>query len=50
MVRGIEKFIEYFSKYAGQYTFIGGTACDIVLGRIGVGFRQTKDLEPVRFF
>lgn len=34
MVRGVEKFKEYFRDYAGQYTFIGGTACDIILFKI----------------
>ena len=34
MVRGVEKFKEYFWDYAGQYTFIGGTACDIILFKI----------------
>ena len=29
MVRGIEKFKEYFQEYANQYVLIGGTACDI---------------------
>jgi len=47
MVRGIEKFKEYFSNYSGQYTFIGGTACDIILGKMGVDFRQTKDIDMV---
>lgn len=47
MVRGIEVFKEYFGEYSGQYVFIGGTACDIILGEIGVGFRQTKDLDMV---
>lgn len=47
MVRGIEKFKEYFGEYTGQYVFIGGTACDIILGRIGAPFRQTKDLDMV---
>ncbi len=47
MVRGIEKFREYFGEYSGQYVFIGGTACDIILGRMGVDFRQTKDLDMV---
>lgn len=47
MVRGIERFREYFSGYTGQYVFIGGTACDILLGRVGVDFRQTKDLDMV---
>ena len=27
MVHGIEKFMEYFSDFTGQYVFIGGTAC-----------------------
>lgn len=47
MVRGIKKFKEYFSEYPGQYTFIGGTACDIILGKAGVDFRQTKDIDMV---
>lgn len=47
MVRGIEKFKEYFEEYAGQYVFIGGTACDIILGKMGAHFRQTKDLDMV---
>ena len=47
MVRGIEKFKERFGEYTGQYVFIGGTACDIILGREGVAFRATKDLDMV---
>lgn len=47
MVSGIEKFKEYFGKYSGQYTFIGGTACDIILGKLNVDFRRTKDLDMV---
>lgn len=47
MVRGLEKFKEYFKEYTGQYTFIGGTACDILLGKIGEDFRATKDLDIV---
>lgn len=47
MVKGIEKFREYFSDYAGQYVFIGGTACDIILGTRDVDFRVTKDLDIV---
>jgi len=31
MVRGLEKFKEYFGEYAGRYVLIGGTACDILL-------------------
>lgn len=47
MVRGMKKFKEHFGEYTGQYTFIGGTACDIILGRLGENFRQTKDLDMV---
>lgn len=35
MVYGIKKFKEYFANYTGQYVFIGGTACDILLETIG---------------
>lgn len=47
MVRGVDKFKEYFADYTGQYVFIGGTACDIVLGKESVDFRATKDLDIV---
>lgn len=47
MVYGIEKFKEYFGDYTGQYVFIGGTACDILLDEIGASFRVTKDLDMV---
>lgn len=47
MVRGVEIFKKHFSGYKGQYAFIGGTACDIILGKLGVDFRVTKDLDMV---
>lgn len=47
MVYGIEKFKEYFGDYTGQYVFIGGTACSILLDEIGSSFRATKDLDMV---
>ena len=47
MVRGVDKFKEYFRDYTGQYTLIGGTACDIILGNLGEDFRATKDLDMV---
>lgn len=47
MVRGVKKFKEYFREYTGQYTFIGGAACDILLGDLGEDFRATKDLDMV---
>lgn len=47
MVYGIDKFKEYFADYTGQYVFIGGTACAILLDEMGVEFRATKDLDVV---
>ena len=47
MVQGIEIFKKFFSGYTGQYVFIGGTACDIILGKMGIDFRVTKDLDMV---
>lgn len=47
MVKGILKFKEYFGDYAGKYVFIGGTACDLILGKRDVDFRVTKDLDIV---
>lgn len=47
MVQGVEIFREYFRDYTGQYAFIGGTACDIILGKLGEDFRVTKDLDIV---
>jgi hypothetical protein len=45
MVHGLEKFKEYFIDYNDQYVLIGGAACDVLLGNIGVPFRATKDLD-----
>ena len=47
MVHGLEKFKEQFSNYSNMYVFIGGTACDIILGSMGSSFRATRDLDIV---
>ncbi|MCB5287960.1 MAG: hypothetical protein LHW64_09170 [Candidatus Cloacimonetes bacterium] len=47
MVHGIEIFKDYFEGYTGQYVFIGGTACEILLDEMGSSFRATKDLDMV---
>lgn len=47
MVHGITLFRQYFQNYTGQYIFIGGTACDLILGEKNVDFRATKDLDLV---
>jgi glutathionyl-hydroquinone reductase len=47
VVRGIDKFREQFSAYAGQYVLIGGAACDLLMEEAGLVFRATKDLDIV---
>lgn len=47
MVKGLDIFREFFKDFVGQFTLIGGTACDIVMENLGVGFRATKDLDIV---
>lgn len=47
MVRGIEKFKEYFKNYVGNYVIIGGTACDIILDDAGLNPRATKDIDII---
>ena len=34
MVHGLEKFKAYFENHTSQYVFIGGTACDILMGEL----------------
>ena len=43
MVRGVEIFRDYFRDYTGQYVFIGGTACDIILGTLGCSGKLKVD-------
>ncbi|MDO4416626.1 MAG: hypothetical protein Q4C20_16255 [Erysipelotrichaceae bacterium] len=47
MVKGIERFREYFIDYSDQYVLIGGTACDISFGNHNSDFRTTRDLDVV---
>jgi len=47
MVRGIEKFRDYFKEYQDQYVIIGGTACDLLFEDFGGAFRLTKDIDMV---
>lgn len=47
MVRGLEKFKEFFENYNDNYVLIGGTACSIIFDEIGEDFRATKDLDIV---
>ena len=47
MVRGLEKFKEYFAGYADKYILIGGAACTVLMEDAGLLFRATKDLDIV---
>lgn len=47
MVRGIEKFKEYFADFSDNYVIIGGTACDIHEELNAQVPRATKDMDIV---
>lgn len=47
MVKGLDKFREYFSDYTDQYVLIGGAACDISFSEHEAEFRVTRDLDIV---
>jgi hypothetical protein len=44
MVRGLERFREFFRDFYQHFVLIGGTACEILLQEKG-GFRATKDID-----
>ncbi len=47
MVKGLDKFKEYFKDFPGSYVIIGGTACDIIIGAAGLTPRATKDIDII---
>ena len=47
MVRGLEKFREFFRNYNGSYVIIGGTACDIAINEAELTPRTTKDIDII---
>jgi hypothetical protein len=47
MVRGLDKFKEYFELYSDNYIIIGGTACDIIIQEAGFTPRATKDIDII---
>ncbi|OFY86681.1 MAG: hypothetical protein A3F72_15705 [Bacteroidetes bacterium RIFCSPLOWO2_12_FULL_35_15] len=47
MVRGLDKFKEYFNDYPDNYVIIGGTACDIIIDEAGFTPRATKDIDII---
>lgn len=47
MVKGLDKFKEFFENYSNNYVLIGGTACSIIFDDMGLDFRATKDFDVV---
>lgn len=47
MVRGLERFREFFGGYQDRYVLIGGTACSVAMEEVGLDFRATHDLDIV---
>lgn len=47
MIKGLDKFREYFAGFSDHYVLIGGTASVLVMDEAGVDFRATKDLDIV---
>ena len=47
MVKGMDKFREYFAGHENKYAVIGGAACDLVFGSAGVPFRGSEDIDMV---
>lgn len=47
MVKGLDIFRERLGIHTDQYILIGGAACDLIMGEVGLEFRATKDLDIV---
>jgi hypothetical protein len=47
MVRGLEKFRNYFNEFTDRYILIGGTAAALSMEEAAGTFRATKDLDIV---
>ena len=47
MVRGMEKFKEYFKSFGGNYVITGGTACEIHEENNALVPRATKDIDII---
>ena len=47
MVKGIDIFKKHFANQTNKFVLIGGTACDIAMGKADQVFRSTKDLDIV---
>ena len=47
MVKGLDRFRDYFRDFTDQYILIGGAACDISFENSNADFRATRDLDIV---
>ena len=47
MVKGIDRFRDYFRDFTDQYVLIGGAACDLSFRNYNADFRATRDLDVV---
>ena len=47
MVVGVDRFRDHFAGHDHQYVLIGGAACELLMGDVGLDFRATKDLDIV---
>lgn len=47
MVKGLDKFREYFSEHKDNYVIIGGTACDMALQGTDMPPRATDDIDMI---
>lgn len=47
MVRGLDKFKEYFAEYTGNYVVIGGIARDKFMEEAGFKPKGTKDIDMI---
>lgn len=46
-IRGLDRFAEHFKDFSENYIIVGGTACSLVLGEVGIPFRATKDIDMI---
>jgi hypothetical protein len=47
VVRGLEKFRDWFADFEDCYVLVGGAASDLIMSDAGLEFRATKDLDIV---
>lgn len=47
MVRGIERFREYFAEHQDAWAIIGGVACEFWFAARNLSFRRTDDIDAV---